>query len=152
MDSQADYLKMLEHSFQCESESECPPETRAAFVACHIFDFTTYDGGMDDLFGRKALEVCAAINERRTFDYITDPECYRWYLLMCNMPFFVDKLEWGTSIRGAWWGTQLGQPFVLASCGLWSGDEQALRITFPDSQWSAFISALVEFGLGDGSP
>lgn len=56
---------------------------------------------MSVLFARKAVEVCAAINDRQTFDYINDPNDYLWYLLMCNMPFFAERLECGISIRGA---------------------------------------------------
>ena len=146
-----DFVKLLEHSFETEGLlAECPAGSRLAYLSQHIFDFTTYDGAMDELFGRKALEVCAAINDGKTFDYIKDPEGYQWYLVMCNMPFFADKLEWGTSIRGAWWSH--GSMFILETCGLWDGDEQMTdAIAFDTNQWRVFIAALIEFGLGDGS-
>ena len=138
-----DYLKLLEHSFEVEKEvMECPPESRLEYLGDHIFDFTTYDGSMSELFAVKAVEVCVAINDMRTFEYINDPENYKWYLLMCNMPFFVDKLEWGTSIMGAWWNYEI----EYRSLGLWEGDQQLTEpMKFNQDEWKLFVAAIVEF-------
>ena len=140
-----DYKELLEHSYKVAAETfECAPESRLEYLGDHIFDFTTYDGEMSALFACKAVEVCAAINNKLTFDYINEPNDYRWFLLMCNMPFFAGRLEWGTSIRGAWWahnGT------TLSSYGLWSEGEQITDVTFiTDSQWKEFIAAVIAFG------
>lgn len=139
-----DYLALLQHSFEYQRGDECPPDTKADFLSQYIFDFTTYDDDMGDLFGRKMVEVCEAINagNGKTFEYIKDEDNYRWYLLMVNMPFLANKLEWGTSIRGAWWRHT---DFELESCGLWIGDEQCLSLKFDREQWHAFVSAMVEF-------
>ncbi len=139
---------MLEHSFQMERERD-KRLTRLAYLAAHIFDFTTYDGEISELLGAKALEVCAAISNKTTFEYIKDPENYRWYIVMVNMPFFVPRLEWGPSIRGAWWDYK---DQVLESCGLWRDDEQVLSMSFSEPEWLAFIAAMQEFAsskLGD---
>ncbi len=142
-----DYLKLLEHSFAVEKETGgCPPESRFEFLAESIFDFTTYDSGMSDLFGRKAVEVCAAINDRKTFDYQKEADGYQWYLIMCNMPFFAGKLEWGTSIRGAWWDLHGNKTFEISICGLWENNEQILTpLQFNEEQWTSFISAMAIF-------
>jgi hypothetical protein len=66
---------------------------------------------------------------------------------MCNMPFFADRLEWGTSIRGAWWSSK-----SLASCGLWDGDKQLLELNFAPGEWDEFARALVEFARSDVRP
>lgn len=139
------YLALLEHSFDVEQQvGECPPQSRLAYLSESIFDFTTYDGAMDELFGGKAVEVCAAITDGKTFDYIKDPENYKWFLLMCNMPFFADRLNWGGSIRGAWWDAHPHTEFQ--SCGLWDGDEQiADPIRFTEEEWKAFIRDIMEF-------
>ena len=71
------------------------------YLSSMVFDFTTYDGDVDKLFVSKALEVCDAISNRTTFDYIK--ENLEWYLIMMNMPFFADQTSWGTSVRFAWW-------------------------------------------------
>lgn len=53
----ADYKGLLEHSFQMEQLGlgGCPPESRLEFLSESIFNFTTYDDEMAQLFGRKAL-------------------------------------------------------------------------------------------------
>jgi len=142
-----DYKAMLEHSFAVEQDiSECPPQSRLAYLAQHIFDFVTYDGEMDERFAMKAVEVCAAITNGTTFDYIAAKDDYEWFLLMCNMPFFAERIEWGTSIRGAWWGApRLGEQIKLESCGLWAGDEQVTTLRFSDDDWRRFVLAVIEF-------
>lgn len=142
-----DYIKLLEHSFEVEKAIEgCPPETRLAYLSESIFDFTTYDDEKDEFFGRKAVDVCAAINDGKTFDFIKDADNYTWFLVMCNMPFFSQRIEWGTSIRGAWWGARPGKPIELCSCGLWVGDEQLTdTLNFSSDEWKRFIAAVIEF-------
>ncbi len=151
-DLKTDLLQLLEHSYSVESaRSECPPQSRLEFLSDHIFDFTTYDSAMSELFAGKAVEVCAAINNGDTFGYISAPENYRWFLLMCNMPFFAGKLEWGTSIRGAWWAPS-NEKFSLDSCGLWAEGRQICVdgvLTFTREDWPTFISAIVEFSAMD---
>ena len=97
------WLEILEESYQqTKVVNECL-DTRLEYLGEYIFEFTTYDGETSELFAAKALEVCAAITRKETFDYIRDRENYKWFLLMCNMPFFSQKIEWGASIRGCWW-------------------------------------------------
>ena len=136
-----DYIELLEHSFAEDSSFHEPPHSRLDFLANAVFDFTTYDPAMSELFARKALEVCAAINNRTTFEYIENKDNYQWYLLMLNMPFFEDRIDWGTSIRGAWWNFQQ----ALHSCGLWVGKEQRLEMQFTEVEWKEFVSAMIQF-------
>jgi hypothetical protein len=151
-----DYLELLEHSFELERADTgcgCPPESRLAFLSESIFDFTTYDGEMSVLFARKAVEVCAAINDGKTFDFIKDADNYTWFLVMCNMPFFAERLEWGTSIRGAWWAGRPGKQIEFNSCGLWMGDEQLIdTLRFSADEWKRFIAAVIEFAHGEMKP
>lgn len=137
------YLTLLQNSYETHRQTvECPPESRLEFLADVVFQFTTYDGAMSVEFAARAVQVCTAITERATFSFIEDPECYRWFLLMINMPFFVGRLDWGTSIRGAWWGHN---DTSLESCGLWSGSEQVIKLEFSRAEWMSFIHAVIEF-------
>lgn len=140
-----DYRRALEEGY--EEISGQDHSGRLEYLSDHIFDFTTYDGEMAELFARKALEVCAAISDRRTFEYIaTSPENYRWYLLMCNMPFFAGKLEWGTSIRGAWWDASPRGKIEFDSCGLFlDGRQYCQTMQFSAAQWIEFIAAILQF-------
>lgn len=150
-----DYKDLLEQSFEVEKTQQgCPPESRLEYLGDSIFNFTTYDGEMSALFARKAVEVCTAINDGTTFDYIrADAENYRWYLLMCNMPFFAERLEWGTSIRGAWWGARPGRQIEFDSCGLWiSANQQIDTLKFSTEEWKRFIAAVTEFAQGEMKP
>ena len=137
------YLELLEHSYRTEILLACnAPESRLEYLAENIFGFTTYDTGMSELFATFAVEVCDAITERATFDYIEDPDKYRWYLLMCQMPFFASKLNWGTSIRGAWWDDAV----TIHSYGLWDGDDQMTQPThLAGEEWVEFIRAVSKF-------
>lgn len=138
-----DYLKTLEHSYAMESKtSEGRDQSRLGYLAQHIFDFTTYESEADELFARKAVEVCAAITDGKTFDYIANPQGRIWYLLMVNMPFFMPRLNWGGSIRGAWWDHE--QP-ALNSCGLWVEQEQQIELAFTLEEWEAFMRAVIAF-------
>ena len=148
-----DYKELLEHSHKVAAETfECAPESRLEYLGDHIFDFTTYDGEMSVLFARKAVEVCAAINDGKTFDFIKDADNYTWFLVMCNMPFFAERLEWGTSIRGAWWAGRPGK-LEFYSYGLWMGDEQLTdTLQFSADEWKRFIAAVIEFAHGEMKP
>lgn len=153
MSEQMNYLALLERSYVQQEKwaREVVKDdnfTRLEFVSKDIFDFTTYDGGIDIFLAKKAIEVCAAINARKTFDYISNEDNYTWYITMCNMPFFKNRLSWGTSIRGAWWPAYEDKFPPLKSCGLWTeGDdpEQILELKLDDKQWPQFIAALIEF-------
>ena len=140
-----DYLKLLEHSFKMDQERDSSM-SRLEYLSINIFDFTTYDSAMDELFAKKALEVCVAITYKQTFEYQKDEEGYKWYLIMVNMPFFAGKLEWGTSIRGAWWDSYRKEKFEFSSCGLYENDEQILEpLKFDEGQWDAFVKAMAAF-------
>jgi hypothetical protein len=135
--TELDYARMLENGYADMRGINDGDASRLEYLSDHVFDFTTYDSGMAALFARKALEVAEAISEGKTFDYFADDENYRWYLVMVNMPFFAGKLDWGTSIRGAWWG----HDGIEAECPLWGHG----TMKFTRDEWAHFISALIEF-------
>lgn len=148
MDAKRDYLRMLEEGYaQTYAFQRQGRTSRLEYLGDHIFNFTTDDGEMAELFARKALEVCSAISDRTTFDYIKDAEQYRWYLVMVNMPFFADKIECGTSVRGAWWSEPPHGLIEFSSCGLWLDNEQLHEtMEFKREQWGEFIAAVLAFG------
>jgi hypothetical protein len=146
MDAKRDYARMLTEGYEAIASTD--PIGRLEYLADYLFDFTTYESEYSELFAKKALEVCAAISDSKTFEYIKEPENRLWYLLMVNMPFFADKLEWGTSIRGAWWGEPPHKKIEFSSCGLWLDGEQLHEtMEFSREQWREFITAVVAFGV-----
>lgn len=93
----------IEEQYEEWKESE-PDVTKEEFLMGHIFDFDTYDGDLDNFFCHLVVEVIEAILNRTTFDYIKDN--YKNYIIMVNMPFLKNKIDWGTSIRGAWFDAE----------------------------------------------
>jgi hypothetical protein len=130
------YDILLNHSWDMRDESRV--ESKLEWVSDYIFGFTTYDSAKSELFAANALAVCDAISNGETFEYIKDDAQYNNYLMMCNTPFFADKLTWGGSIRGAWWDA----PIKLESCGLWVKDEQILEFEFTIEEWVEFLNAV----------
>jgi hypothetical protein len=92
------YKKWLDESYAQELERM----SKLCFVADNIFGFTTYDPQISESFGLSMLEVIQVILAKRNFEYQQNRETYLTYMMMVNMPFLIDKLEWGTSIHGAW--------------------------------------------------
>ncbi len=141
-----DYLKLLQESHKETAENRDDPTLeKLEFLADDIFGFTTYDNVVSSMMAQKALEVCKAISEKKTFDYIASEEGNLWYLVMVNMPFFANRLEWGTSIRGAWWDLWGDKEFTIKSCGLFSNGEQILELNLNETEWPKFIEAMIKF-------
>jgi len=70
------------------------------FIGESIFNFTCYDSFAAELFAKNMIEVIECILTKTQFLY--QEENYMNYLTMVNIPFLVDKIDWGTSIRAAW--------------------------------------------------
>ena len=134
------YIKLMRDGYVFEKGWR-DLESRLEYLSDKIFNFATYDSEMAELFASKAIEVCKAITERKTFEYIGSKENYKWFLLMCNIPFFSERIEWGTSIRGAWW-----RDSTFNSCGLFDGENQITdELKFSAEEWANFVGAIVEF-------
>ena len=139
------YLSMLEESYI--EMREWGDESRLEFLAAAVFDFTTYENQVSHFMANKAVQVCEALNDGSTFDYIDTEEGNLWYLVMVNMPFFKDKISWGGSIRGAWWElyTDSESEFTISGCELFSEGVQLLELKFNEKEWISFIKDMVLF-------
>lgn len=79
--------------------------TKYQWVGNEVFDLVTYDSALDELFAKYIIEICKAILDRRTFDYCSSSditEDYVKYILVCQKLEALNWINWGTSIRGAW--------------------------------------------------
>lgn len=99
--------------------------TRHEFLSSDIFGFVTYDSDADKVFSRVAVTLAEAINNNRGIGGHTDMN-----LLMVNMPFFADRIEWGTSIRSAFWASRVK-------------DLEGNEITA--EEWREIVSEIIEF-------
>lgn len=77
-------------------------ESKYSWAASYIFDLTTYDAALDELFVKKIIDVCKSILNRTMFEYVHDENKYIEYILVCQILEKFNWINWGTSIRGAW--------------------------------------------------
>jgi hypothetical protein len=145
--SPQDYPRALAEAYAEHRLSANDPSSRLEYLADNIFNFTTYDTEQAELFATKAIEVCEAITNRTTYEYIRKSGAdHTWFLLMCNMPFFDRRLNWGTSIRGAWWDTSTPNASEFDTTGLVLDGEQVTTIKCSTEDWAEFIAAVIAFG------
>lgn len=143
------YLKLLESSYNQALSCSGLTRSKLEFIGNHIFAFDTYENVVLSLMTTKAIEVCNAISNSTTFEYIANVHDNMWYLIMVNMPFFQNKLEWGVSIRGAWWDYYPNKCFKLESCGIYDGNDYLYDIEFDETEWREFIKAISVFTLSE---
>lgn len=139
-----DYLRLLEDSYK-KYKTEGGSRSKLEFLSGQIFGFVTYESLVATTMAKRALEVCVAIRDHTTFDYINEEENNLWYLVMVNMPFFESKIDWGTSIRGAWWDIYGDKTFTIDLYEFEVGGESLDRLDLDKGQWSIFIGDMVEF-------
>lgn len=86
---------------------ECidPDASKYAWVANEVFDLITYDTSLDERFAKEIIEVIKVILDVETYEYIRDGSNYVAYILVCQLLNNFHWIEWGTSIRGAWFET-----------------------------------------------
>lgn len=98
------YIEKIKQSYKgCIEYSPDGELSKEEFLSGHIFDFSFYASEPDEYFCKKMIEVLDVILNKKNFEYIkSSEENYYNYLSMCNSRFLYEKLDWGTSIRGAW--------------------------------------------------
>ena len=77
-------------------------DTKYEWAAREVFDLTTYDGELDELIVKKIIEVLKVILDKTNYEYIKNRENYINYILVCQLLDKFNWIDWGTSIRGAW--------------------------------------------------
>jgi hypothetical protein len=130
------YTELLQRDYEQELEQACvAPDSKIEYLGNRIFDFTTYDSELDVYFAEKMIEVLQCLIDRKTFQYIeSSRENYINYITMCNTPFLENKLEWGTSIRGAWIDE------YRSDCEI-----QCTDINIPKGEMEQFFRELIEW-------
>ena len=127
------YTKVIQDNYQEQPEINKEYKSKYEYLGAVIFDFTTYDSEMDTLLASRMIPVLRALVEEQTFEYIKDRDRYENYIAMVNTPFLVDKIDWGTSIGGAWLDNS--NEYEI-DCG---------RINIPKGGLTEFITDLLEW-------
>ncbi len=98
-----DFIKILDENFEAQAQMGLELESKKEYLGSIIFNFITYDSELDELLADKMLTVLKVILEKDTFRYTeASNKNHINFITMVNMPFLIDKVNWGTSIRGAW--------------------------------------------------
>ena len=85
--------------------------TKYGFI-CELFDLATYDDDVSERWGRAIIEVMRAIDKQETFEYIKESDDqYERYLIVANLLEHHQLIDWGGSIRGAWF--DLGKDKII---------------------------------------
>lgn len=82
-------------------------KNKYGWAATYIFNLATYDSHLDEMFVKLILEVCEVILENRNYDYIEDETNYFTFIAVCQRLDSLGWIDWGTSIRGAWFDDQV---------------------------------------------
>ena len=138
-----DFDKLLYDSYVMSCEIADCEHSKWEFVSSGIFDLITYDSGLDELLGNKMMEVILSIRDGNTYDYIADDQNYIWFIKMCNTPFLGRALEWGTSIRGAWFDQSM--TYKIDTCSLFYDGKQIVDPILSYDDLISLINALEKF-------
>lgn len=140
----SDFVGMFEESLVEMKSRVSEPEyyTAINLIGEGVFDFTTYESEVLKKLTLDALQVCWVISTKTNFDFIANDSGNLKYLTMVNMPFFANRLEWGTSIRGAWWDHGWQE---LETNELIFQEKQLQKLRFQPLAWEKFLHAASEF-------
>lgn len=143
------YLKLLKdgfkNHFRSDDKLEDTKDNRGDFLCDYIFNLAVEDTDLSIFYASVIIDVCKALLNRTTFDYIKDEQNYKYYILVLNLPFFKDIIEWGVSIRGAWLTAGI-ETYKYTSCGLYDDNIQIYELEFnEDEEVCEFIQDIVDF-------
>lgn len=124
-------------------------ESKYYWAIFYVFDICTYDSYLDELFMKAIIEVCKVIRDRTNFEYIKNEQDYIKYILVCQVLDNFHWIEWGTSIRGAWFDAAQG-PYVKSRVILeeqewWDSERHVIDgVEFTEDNLFALIEFLEE--------
>lgn len=115
--------------YKLSQEAAKGEPTKLDWVGSDVFGFVTYDDEKDEDFAIVMLEVCGVILRNENYEYINDEENYLLYLLACQWLCHLHWIDWGTSIRGAYFETnEHSRPMLYDNYGEVPFSEENLRI------------------------
>jgi hypothetical protein len=143
MTSKEAIIKLYEKWIKYENDSYTENETldtyfseqgkKCIFLSSAIVGIITDDDDLSAEFGKMILDTLVQIKNRTTFEYIKDEINHKNFILSCN--FIRSWLEWGTSIRGAWFNTPDGEIITAESFSNINYEEESIKITDDFMNW-----------------
>ena len=109
-----------------------------------LFGYTTKSEVDDRIFLRRSLLAVEAITERT--QTLLGSEDLAWFDDFCALPFFCERLDWGSDKRKAWWGTKTGAPITFEIKNPPSHCAASNEVHYLSaSVWKEFMRALLRF-------
>ena len=122
-------------------------ENKYEWVASEVLGLATYDGSLDEIFVKKFCEVCKCIADRKTFEYIeSSQENYITYILVCQLLTDKHWIDWGTSIRGAWFDESSRSEKILEWTCIGQTNKIDINISFSVKNILSLIDFIEEEG------
>ena len=108
-------------------------EQKMIYLSRDIIGYITYDFGLDIEIGYNILEVLKIIRDRNNFEYIEDKDKYKNYIFVANL--IKSWLDWGSSIRGAWFDFYDGKMIYSETLCNIGCDEDFIRLDEEFINW-----------------
>lgn len=116
MDIYKELDKLYENWNFCHyTENLSEYDSKIVFFVDGMLGLTTYDRSLSEKCGKKILGIIKDIYNKKVFEKIIDSEYYYEYIIYCN--FIINWLEWGTSIRNAWFDGEFEPEYSLINIG-----------------------------------
>lgn len=133
------WLAAIEENYKSYVELTNNQDSRKEHTAS-MFQLTTYDSGISELFGEWIMEVLTAIVAGDTRSFMDEGERYIKFLTVINFKHMEEILEWSVSVRNARIGhTMKFEPF-------WGFHEPSKNpIITTRAGFNVFFEALTEF-------
>lgn len=126
-----------------ETNEACGGElSKIEYVVENLFEVSCYDEEICGGIYEMVSNPLRAITNGTTFELVEDLYDHMAYILTCNLPFFANKISWGTSIRGAWWDHLI----IWSSCAVWNKNGQITKdIQMTGDEFGAFVVQALDF-------
>lgn len=155
-----EWLEIFKQSEMWYVENGLQEEPRIPFelVCTEIMGMSNYDNYKDYYWGFAFLETISIISNTMFNEYLKDldlkilkadgslnEEFTSVYLAVCHMTPLNNNLNWGGSIRTAWFDFQEFTPINLHECGLILGDDQVFPLIKEENDCKVFFAALLKY-------
>lgn len=139
----SDVKKLYAKAYESYKEGVECCDNKYEWAASEVFGLATYDGALDKLFVERICDVCKYIAAGKTYEFIDmSDENYTTYILVCQLLYKKNWIEWGSSIRGAFFYCSCSpNPIVNYVCFGPGDKDMSIKVPFSTEN----IIALVEF-------
>lgn len=101
--TKAQWLEWLQKIHAAMKEISSNEDLGPYEIVASMFGLTTYDSDMDETLVKMMMPTLISIGAGTNGAQMHDAQKYLNFCITVNMPFLQNRLDWGTSVRGAWY-------------------------------------------------